>query len=150
MQVDLPDGPYCEADPGSNREALRAAFEAGYREKFSRTPPSVSVEFINIRVSARAPISGGEVLLEGRGVGDGASPTGQRPAYFPEMGDYVQTAVYDRSRLASGARFRGPAIVEEEGSTLIVGPGAEVEVSVTGNLVVTMPADSDRLERDEQ
>ena len=59
--------------------------------------------------------------------------------YFPEAGDFVQTAVYDRRRLAVGQRFAGPAVVEEEGSTLVVGPGASVRVAPSGNLIVTLP-----------
>jgi N-methylhydantoinase A len=48
----------------------------------------------------------------------------------------VETAVYDRHRLAVGDELRGPAVVEEEGSTLVVGPGARARVAPTGNLVV--------------
>jgi N-methylhydantoinase A len=51
----------------------------------------------------------------------------------------VETTVYDRARLTVGGRFEGPAVVEEEGSTLVVGPGALVEVAATGNLVVMLP-----------
>jgi N-methylhydantoinase A len=139
LVVPLPEGPYGGDGAEAMRGELQASFEAGYRKKFSRTPPNVPVEFVNIRVSAKAPVSGSEVLLKNIGDGDGSAVKGQRPAYFPEAKGYVETKVYDRSRLASGASFPGPAIIEEEGSTLIVGPGASVEVSVTGNLIVTMP-----------
>jgi len=47
--------------------------------------------------------------------------------------------VYDRARLVVGDRFDGPAVIEEEGSTLVVGPGASVHVAVTGNLIVSLP-----------
>ena len=139
LVVPLPEGPYGGDGAEAMRDELLASFEAGYREKFSRTPPNVPVEFINIRVSAKAPVSDCEVLLKEIGNGGGSAVKGQRPAYFPEAKEYIETTVYDRSRLTSGASFPGPAIIEEEGSTLIVGPGASVEVSVTGNLIVTMP-----------
>ena len=48
LSVPLPRGPY------SDRQVLRAAFEKGYREKFTNTPPQVTVEFVNIRVTASA------------------------------------------------------------------------------------------------
>jgi N-methylhydantoinase A len=135
LVVPLPPGPYGEA----SRPGLLAAFEAGYREKFARTPPSVPVEFINIRVSARGPVPGGDILLQGRVGGPGSPLKGHRPAWFPEAGGMVDTPVYDRGLLGVGEHFEGPAIIEEEGSTLIVGPGGRFEVAATGNIVVTMP-----------
>ena len=107
------------------RERLQDAFEAAYREKFSLTPPDVPVEFINIRVAVRAPIAGSESLSRGEGRAAGARE-GPPRAYFPEAGEFVETTVYDRARLTAGDAFDGPAVIEEEGSTLVVGPGARV------------------------
>ncbi len=138
LVVDLPNGPY-GGDRDAVRAALIAAFEKGYREKFSRTSPNVPIEFLNVRLSAQAPVPGGAVLLRGREAGGGAKPTGNRPAYFPEAGEAIDTAVYDRASLRIGDHFAGPAIIEDDGSTLIVGPGAMAEVAQTGNVIVTMP-----------
>ncbi len=109
LVVPLPAGPYEDSEPG--RAALRAAFETAYREKFALTPPDVPVEFINIRVAVRAPVSGSDVVLEGRpGHGARAALKGTRRAYFPDADGWVETAVYDRYRLGVGdelARARG-------------------------------------------
>src|SRR5207245_2518540 len=111
-----------------------------YREKFALAPPDVPVEFLNVRVAVRAPVAGatvvraaagstGEASLPegvraaagstGEASGDGPALRGRRQAYFPEARGFVETAVYDRRRLAPGDRFTGPAVVEEEGSTLV-------------------------------
>jgi N-methylhydantoinase A len=138
LVVPLPDGPY--EGPGARR-ALTAAFEAAYREKFELTPPDVPVEFINIRVAGRAPVAGSEVAQRAGGArGPGDAVKGRRPAYFPEAGGFVETTVYDRSRLGVGQSFAGPAVVEEEGSTLVVGPGARATVAASGNLIVDLGA----------
>jgi hypothetical protein len=50
----------------------------------------------------------------------------------------VETAVYDRYRLGIGDELAGPAVVEEEGSTLVVGPGATARVAASGNIVMTL------------
>ena len=63
---------------------------------------------------------------------------GRRPAFFPEAGGFVETTVYDRSRLGTGDDFIGPAVIEEEGSTLVVGPGASARVAPSGNIVVSL------------
>ena len=137
LVVSLPEGPYDGPDQAATRAALTAAFESAYREKFALTPPDVPVEFINIRVAVRAPVSGSEVALRGAAPSEkGRAIKGRRPAYFPEAGGYVETTVYDRRRLAPGDSFTGPAVVEEEGSTLVVGPGAPVRVARSGNLIV--------------
>ncbi|HEX4994587.1 MAG TPA: hydantoinase/oxoprolinase family protein [Methylomirabilota bacterium] len=137
LVVPLPPGPYEDSGPG--RAVLRGAFETAYREKFALTPPGVPVEFINIRVAVRAPVSGSDVVLEGRrGGGARAALKGTRRAYFPGAEGWAETAVYDRYRLGVGDELAGPAVVEEEGSTLVVGPGATARVAASGNIVMTL------------
>jgi N-methylhydantoinase A len=139
LVVSLPDGPY--DDSPDSRRRLTAAFETAYREKFALTPPGVPVEFLNIRVAVRAPVSGSEVVLQGRrGSGAASALKGSRPVYFHEAGGFVATAVYDRHRLGVGDELAGPAVVEEEGSTLVMGPGGSAHVAPSGNLVLTLGA----------
>ncbi len=139
LVVTLPDGPYDGGE--ATRHALQGAFERAYREKFSLTPPDVPVEFINVRVAVRAPVAGADVVVKaapGRGHRDAVK--GRRPAYFPEAGGFVPTTVYDRYRLGVGDELAGPAVIEEEGSTLVIGPGGHARVAASGNVVVTLPA----------
>ena len=63
---------------------------------------------------------------------------GERQAWHPELGGLTATPVYDRYRLAPGARIEGPAIVEERESTLVIGPGGSGVVDERWNLVVTV------------
>jgi N-methylhydantoinase A len=136
LVVSLPDGPYDESE--ASRRRLTAAFETAYRDKFALTPPGVPVEFLNIRVAVRAPVSGSDVVLQGRrGAGAASARKGTRPAYFAETEGFVPTAVYDRQRLGVGDELDGPAVVEEEGSTLVIGPGGHARVASSGNLVLT-------------
>jgi N-methylhydantoinase A len=136
LVVTLPDGPYAGDDAG--RRALQEAFERAYREKFALTPPDVPVEFINIRVAVRAPVAGADVRAARATRGGREAVKGIRPAYFPDAGGWVDTTVYDRAHLGAGFEFAGPAVVEEEGSTLVVGPRARVRVAANGNLVMTL------------
>jgi N-methylhydantoinase A len=138
LVVDLPDGPYDGRDADTVRRALTSAFEAAYREKFSLTPPDVPVEFINVRVAVRAPVAGSEVVLQGRSRRAESAIKGRRPVWFPETDGFVETIVYERARLGVGDQFVGPAVIEEEGSTLVIGPGASFTVASTGNAVVSL------------
>jgi N-methylhydantoinase A len=137
LVVDLPAGPYDDSD--ACRRRLTAAFETAYRDKFALTPPDVPIEFINIRVAMRAPVAGAEVEVHGRAGAGGSAVKGVRPAYFPQPRGFEETTVYDRSRLQPGDEIRGPAVVEEEGSTLVIGPGGVGRVAPSGNIVVTLP-----------
>jgi N-methylhydantoinase A len=138
LVVQLPDGPYDDTD--ATRRQLLTSFETAYREKFALTPPNVPIEFINIRVAVRAPVAGSDVAIRGRAheAGAGSAIKGVRPAWFPDRG-FVETTVYDRHRLAVGDELAGPAVVEEEGSTLVVGLGATARVAPSGNIIVTLP-----------
>jgi N-methylhydantoinase A len=65
---------------------------------------------------------------------------GERPAYFPEFDGFHSTAVYDRYRLEPGAELRGPAVVEERESTVVVGPRDRARVDHLLNLIVELGA----------
>jgi len=131
-----------EVPPGvlgpSSLDALTHGFEAAYRALYSRTPMGVSIEALNWRVVVSGPAP--DISLSAHPAlapEDNGSPDIKkiRPAYFPEAGGYVETPVYDRYRLRAGARFDGPAIIEERESTTVVGPGARIAVDSRLTLV---------------
>jgi N-methylhydantoinase A len=47
--------------------------------------------------------------------------------------------VYDRYRLAPSTKLEGPAVIEERESTVVVGPGATVEIDHGLNVIVSLP-----------
>ena len=138
LVIELPKGPF-SAD---SRETILEAFEKAYLQTFTRIPPGVTVEFVNVRIFQRAEIPGGELVLKAH---DGAGQQGEdirkgsRRAYFSEEKDFVDTPVYDRYLLRRGVSLEGPAIVEERESTLIIGPGASFTIDPVGNLIVDLP-----------
>ena len=122
-----------------NKEGIRRRFDDIYEKLYGRTYPDSAVEFINFKVRARLP----ERLLQLPSAGDGAHSLdgaikGQRPAYSGMAKDYIPYTVYDRYRLFPGARFEGPAIVEERESTVIVGEDASVVVDEYGFLWINL------------
>lgn len=140
LTVRMPAGPYAgpgAAGPQALRAALVAAFESGYRDKFGRTPPDVPVELMNLRVTAEAPP---RQALRAAALETGAAPApkSRRPVYFHEAGGYVDTPVYDREGLRAGFAGQGPMLIEDAGSTLVVGPRGHVEQLASGNLVITL------------
>jgi len=129
ITVELGDG--LGADPARQVEG---AFASAYVRLYGRRPPGVGAEVMTWRVRLAGPLPRLKVRL--RRVSAGPARKGSRKVWFAETDRYVDTAVYDRYRLAPGDTFRGPAVVEERESTMVIGPGAEVRVDEVGNLVV--------------
>jgi N-methylhydantoinase A len=119
---------------------LQENFNHAYERLYKRLNPDVDVEALNWRVLVSgprpiiqlAPATGLQVAVE-------ATRKGQRPAYFPEISGYLECPVYDRYQLAPGMVLQGPAILEERESTVVVGPGARVEVDAYQNVVIWLP-----------
>jgi N-methylhydantoinase A len=119
---------------------LQASFDQEYERMYKRLNPDVDVEALNWRVIVAGPRP--EIRVQQtQGHTASSEPTrkGERPAYFPETSGYLQCPVYDRYQLAPGMSLRGPAIIEERESTVVVGPGAQVEVDAYRNVVVLLP-----------
>jgi len=61
----------------------------------------------------------------------------RRSIYWPDLGRFRPTAIYDGEKLAVGNRVRGPAIVETADTTVVVHPGRTLRVDMLGNFEIT-------------
>jgi len=139
IAVDFPPGPYDATHVALLREAFFTAYAGVYGDRtFPRDAPVEVVHFRLAASSAKAPVEmhAAQALAADA---DGARK-GERPVYFPETGGFTATAVYDRYRLPPGASFRGPAIVEERESTVVILPGSHARVDAEGNIIVDLEA----------
>jgi N-methylhydantoinase A len=149
-EIELP----WERDP----VGLRPAFEARHRRLYGYATGE-GVECVNLRVVARlgdapaphpGPHPGGEREAKnplppgGRGQGEGAgaggegdSRVGSQRAYFPETGEITMPR-HDRAALAPGAVVAGPAVIEDEWSTIIVYPGQRAAADARGHLILDL------------
>jgi N-methylhydantoinase A len=119
---------------------LQANFDREYERLYKRLNPDVDVEALNWRVIVAGPRPAIKVQqTDAPATPLEATRRGERPAYFPETSGHVNCPVYDRYQLAPGMALRGPAIVEERESTVVVGPGARVEVDAYQNVVIWLP-----------
>jgi N-methylhydantoinase A len=115
---------------------LHRAFEADYRERFSRSLGKLPVEVVSWRVRVLAPPAVEEIRFD-TAASDGGDPLIEhRPAWFTERGGFVPTPVYARARLTAGMEIAGPALIEEPESTAVIGPDATAALDVFGNLVM--------------
>jgi len=136
INVPVPNGPLHADDI----PRFQANFDREYERMYKRLNPDVDVEALNWRVVVSGPrptitLAPSDQLQAPLD----AARKGERDAYFPETSGYLSCPVYDRYRLAPGMALRGPAIIEERESTVVVGPDAHVEVDVYQNVVITLP-----------
>ena len=119
------------------RESVREWFDRVYERLYGRTYPDSPVEFINFKVRASLPVRFLQFpKIRKDADGPRAAIKGNRMAYSNLVRDYVAHAVYDRYKLLAGAKFAGPAVIEEKESTVVVGEDALVTVDEYGFLWV--------------
>ena len=120
---------------------VEAAFHRAYERRYGRTIRGVPAEAVTWRVSVSAPPPATLRSPRRRAAEDPSNdrpgePSGRRPAWFGDA--FVSAPFYRRARLPGGTRLEGPAIVEEDGSTTLVPPGARGAVDPAGNLVLEL------------
>jgi N-methylhydantoinase A len=131
VRVEAPAGPVTE----EFLTGLFAAFHAAHNKTFGyHYAGEQKVELVNLRVSGFGLID--RPRLPRLAAGEQASPVckATRPVYFD--GAFHETAIYERASLPAGCRVRGPAVIEEFGSTSVVFPGQAVTVDSFGILII--------------
>jgi N-methylhydantoinase A len=113
-------------------------FHPEHERVYGRGYPQEVVEFVNFRVTAigtiaRPPLR--KLSSNGHNLDDARKEL--RSVFFSEIGQFTDTPVYDRYRLAAAQRLQGPAIVEEMDSHTVVHPGFQADVDPFGNLLIS-------------
>jgi N-methylhydantoinase A len=130
--VRLPPAPWPEEDRAV-RALVEEAFRAAYLARYSREPPSVPIELVHARAVVRGRRRAAD-LATAAAPGEGTAERGQREVRFGSA--RMAAAVYPRKGLAAGFSAPGPALVEEDGSTTVVGPEGRFTVLDNGNILV--------------
>jgi N-methylhydantoinase A len=132
ISVDLPRS----ADTGID---LAAAFHTRYKQIYGYADPTAEAEVINIRSTIIGRVRKPQMARIGRANG-AVRPRGMRGVRYDGM--TLEAAVLDRADLLAGARFEGPAVVEQYDTTTFVTPGWTVAVDVFGNLIAETSNDA--------
>jgi N-methylhydantoinase A/oxoprolinase/acetone carboxylase beta subunit/N-methylhydantoinase B/oxoprolinase/acetone carboxylase alpha subunit len=136
LEVDVPGGELAVAE----LERLEQDFIAAYTDRYGQGSAyaEAGLELVSYRVEARARAD----ALELRAAADApvALPRATRQAWFPEVGDYVETAIYPADTLAAGMLISGPAILERMGDTVVLPPGTTATADALGNLRLELAA----------
>lgn len=112
---------------------IRAAYDREYTKFYDRPVPGSDIEVLSYAVMvATAPFSfswsASERVVEAK-----AGPAVRQQAVRDTVtGDEADWAVHERADLVAGAAVRGPAIIAEDETSTLVGPGWTARVTAFG------------------
>ena len=130
VEVTLPDG--------TSPARLGELFLAAYAEAFAVTPLDAGIEIVNWKIEANGPDPDFAERYHPFAGPSGGDPVARRVRVFdPTSDDYVECPVYDRYALPAGTTIEGPALIQENEATTVLGTGERLEVDSFGNLVAT-------------
>ncbi len=121
-------------------EAMMAAFEAAYRQRFSflmRDKPVV-VESVSVELTGGAGVTpDGSVQPRQTPAQAGPHPAGRVRMFTG--GRWAEVDLRPRAALRPGQVLAGPALITEDFATTVVEPGWQAAVTGRGDLLLTRP-----------
>jgi N-methylhydantoinase A len=133
LTVELPERPFANDTPAAARERFHRLHESMYGLRFANE----AVEIVNLRVSVVGKMKTlhlQKAAAENRRAKDNIK--GRRDAFFFGINDFVNSPVYDGERLGVGAVIEGPAIIEQENSTIVVPPASIAKFDPHYNIII--------------
>ena len=125
-----------------DKNQIRALFDGAYKKLYGRTYPETPVEFVTFKVRASLPERPFRIpSLQNMAASIEDCIKGRRQAFSLVQKDYIPYTVFDRFKLFAGATLRGPAIIEEKESTIIVGEDASASVDAHGFVWIDLNGD---------
>jgi len=133
LTLNLDERVFSGETPQAVRERFHRLHESIYGLRFAEEP----IEIVNLRVSVVGKLKtlAVKAAAKSRKVGD--SVKGRRNAYFFGSNEgFKNCPVHDYERLGIGAVIEGPAIVEQENSTIVIPPARLGKLDAHYNLII--------------
>jgi N-methylhydantoinase A len=125
------------ADHAKALEKVKGAFHKRHEELYTYSEPHNAVEVVNIESTLYGHVDKPQPPRVKKGVPPAKAVVGRRNAIFAADGKLTDTPVYDGSKLGAGATIKGPAIIEEVTTTIVIEPKWSARLDVSGSYVIT-------------
>jgi len=136
IETPVPTGILTEEDV----HAIADRFHELHEARFGWKAVELATEVMNLRVAACGRVMPIRLREQPSGV---ESPSKalkmEREVFFIECGKAVTTPVYDGDKLIHGNVIRGPAILEQRITTIVVPPEFEIHIDRYGNFIMEVP-----------
>jgi N-methylhydantoinase A len=119
--------------------AIRADFEARHQRQFGHFQPNGQIEIVHLRLVGIARLSG--VKRPDLPTTDVApAPYEQRSVHLDAQSGFQTLPVYDGNLIRPGQKLHGPALIEENNTTILIGTGDRLEVDASDNFLIQVAA----------
>ena len=135
IPVPLPVRVLTEADVAT----IRAAYDTEYSRFFDRPVPGSDVEIMSYAVVV-ATIAEQTSAPSAPGAAIAAIPVRHQQVRDTITGEVAAWAIHDRTALSPGATIAGPAIIAEDETSTLVGPGWTASINGFGYIELTRGA----------
>jgi N-methylhydantoinase A len=110
---------------------IRAEYDAEYSRFYDRPVPGSDVEIMSYAVVVATVAETGETATPVSGHA-GSAPVSRRQLRDTVTGEMTDWAIYDRTSLSPGATLPGPAVIAEDETSTLVGPGWSASINRLG------------------
>ena len=125
------------ADDAKALEKVKSAFHKRHQELYTYSEPHNAVEVVNIESTLYGYVDKPQPPRVKRGLPAAKCLVGRRKVIFVTDGNLIDTPIYDGSKLGAGATIKGPAIIEEVTTTIVIEPNWSAQLDVNGSYVIT-------------
>ena len=132
VQVSAPAYPWKEED----RAEILSRFHKTHEHFYTFSLPDTPAEIVNLHLVAYGQLTKPALQEIAPQVGDIAQACKETRRVFFSGDGWLDTPIYDRRKLGSGAVAQGPLVVEEPTTATVVCPGQTLTVDRYGNLIV--------------
>ncbi|HEY2137443.1 MAG TPA: hydantoinase/oxoprolinase family protein, partial [Xanthobacteraceae bacterium] len=109
--------------PDTDAAALRAKFDAEYQRRYGHANTAAEAQLVVLHSLATLHMMRPELArLVDRDRHAGAGTPRARPIFYLEEDCFLDAAIHDRYGLPAGFTGAGPALIEEYGSSTLIGP----------------------------
>ena len=138
VTVDLAGDLFANED----RAGIKERFDAVHDLRYGTCAPQERSEIVSLRVTVTGMLEKPDLqrIKQGNEAPSPDAHTGVRHVRFGD--ERLATDTWDRSRLVSGNKIAGPALVEEHASTTVLHPGDGLTVDDYGNLKISIGSDA--------
>ena len=113
---------------------IEAAFDTAYQETFGRLLTGGVRRILNLRSAVTGKRPKFDLATLAPKAGGDVKPTSTRPVHFGTR--WHDTAIYDRLSLPVGTVIKGPAILTQPDTTVLIEPDLQGRVDTFGNTII--------------
>jgi N-methylhydantoinase A len=118
-------------------EKIKDAFHKRHKELYTYAEPASTVEVVNIESTLYGVVEKPARMTIGKGASPQQALKGHRDAVFSADGKRIRTPIYDGTPLGAGAAIKGPAVIEEVTTTIVIEPGWIAKLDASGSYLIT-------------